>query len=151
MEIKFLLKKLTGKISFFSLISLLASGLITSCKDKSEDDADNCIEGRGGQLTLIFQMIHHTRPIKGGAVFLKYNATEFPGEDTSLYDYSVSALSNSSFVSVDSLSCGNYYIYAVGIDSLLDPVSWTCKGGIPYSTSSSSGTDTLRVYITEGD
>lgn len=145
------------KISFIGrgvvllmVFTLSSVFLFQGCKPE-EEDGDNCSPGRSGNLRIVLNMIHHTRPIKGATVYIKYGAVEFPGEDPGLYDYSTTANALSSFAAIDSLACGQYYIYAVGIDSLLDPVNWICKGGIPYHTSASSGTDSLNVYITEGD
>ena len=125
--------------------------LLSACNDKEKKEEDNCIEGRTGGLTIVTRMVHHTRPIKGCRVFVKYNATEFPGDDTTKYDYAFGSASDSPYATVDSLNCGSYYIYAIGIDSLLDPSNWIVKGGIPYSTGSISGIDSINVYITEGD
>jgi hypothetical protein len=130
-------------------ISVLLLGFFTlfsACKKKSE-----CGAGTGGSLTLVPKMIHHTRPINGCMVYIKFNTSEFPGEDVSKYDLSYKADNIKSEVSIPSLNCGDYYIYAVGIDSLLDPTNWICKGGIPYSTDQKEGAINLNVYITEGD
>lgn len=139
-----------SKFAWFVVLAFPVMFLFQGCKPEEEDD-DNCKPGRSGNLRIVLNMIHHTRPIKGATVYIKYGAVEFPGENPALYDYSTTADALSSFAAVDSLACGQYYIYAVGIDSLLDPVNWICKGGIPYNTSASSGTDSLNVYITEGD
>lgn len=134
------------------LLPVLLLAFFESCGDKKEDpEPDLCNEGRNGDLTLSMKMLHHTRPISGARVFIKYNAFEFPGEDTTRYDYAVSATTDSPYALIDSLSCGNYYIYAIGVDSLLDPSNWICKGGLPFRTNLSSGTDSIKVYITEGD
>lgn len=135
---------------FLLLVSLSVS--FYACKpDKDDEPVDLCAEGRTGELQLSAKMIHHTRPIKGCDLYIKYNATEFPGEDTSLYDYHVTAPADSAVAVIDSLNCGNYYLYAVGIDSLLDPSGWLCKGGLPFSTDKKSGSVSINVYITEGD
>ena len=132
------------------LITLMVS--FYGCKpDKDDEPVDSCPEGRTGALQLSATMIHHSRPIKGCDLYIKYNATEFPGEDTSLYDYHVTAPGNSAVAVIDSLNCGNYYLYAIGIDSLLDPSGWLCKGGLPFSTDKKSGSVSINVYITEGD
>ncbi len=131
--------------------SLLAISILFTASCKEDKKKDNCPEGRTGQLKIIATMVHHTRPIKGCSVFVKYNATEFPGTDTSKYDYRVKAGNDTAVAVIDSLNCGSYYIYAVGIDSLLDPANWIVKGGLPYSTSNKTGTVNLNVYITEGD
>jgi hypothetical protein len=142
--------RVIGVIQIFLLIILI--GFFQSCDDKENDpQPDLCNEGRNGELQLVMKMFHHARPIKGARVFIKYNASEFPGEDTSKYDHAVSAPLDSPYAFVDSLACGNYYIYAIGIDSLLDPSNWVCKGGLPYRTNLSAGSDSINVYITEGD
>lgn len=137
----------------FRLLAICAAILFfQSCKEEQDDpQPDLCNEGRTGELELVMRIVHHTRPIKGSRVFIKYNATEFPGDDTTRYDYAVSSLDDSPFATIDSLACGNYYLYAVGIDSLLDPTNWVCRGGLPFSTNQSVGTDSINVYITEGD
>lgn len=130
---------------------VLMSFVFVQCKCKEDEEEDNCPEGRTGQLTMVFRMLHHSRPIPGCRVFIKYNASEFPGADTTKYDYAVSAENSSAYASIDSLNCGRYYVYAIGIDSLLDPTDWVCSGGLPFNTGLVSGTDSLNVYITEGD
>lgn len=136
----------------FLLILPLSIALCTGCGDDEKDQSDNCPEGRTGSLKLVANMIHHTRPIKGCTVYVKYGATEFPGDDPARYDYSVQAANDTSIAIIDSLNCGDYYIYAVGVDSLLDPVNWICKGGIPFRTSLKNDTTiNLNVFITEGD
>jgi len=152
MRLELNLKKFMVIRAFRSLVIVSLVLFFQSCDDNDEDPTpDLCNEGRNGERTLYMKMIHHTRPIKGARVFIKYNATEFPGTDTTRYDYAVSAAVDSPIASIDSLACGNYYVYAVGIDSLLDPSNWICKGGLPYSTNLSSGIDSINVYITEGD
>jgi hypothetical protein len=141
--------KIKSRFNRIILGSLVALLLFTGCKP--EEEGDDCSPGRNGNLRLVMNMLHHTRPIKGASVFIKFGAVEFPGEDTTLYDYRVTADASTTYAAFDSLSCGQYYIYAVGVDSLLDPVNWVCKGGVPYNTSASAGTDSINVYITEGD
>lgn len=130
-------------------IIVMISFVFIQCKDKKKEEEDNCPEGRTGQLTMTFKLLHHSRPILGGRVFLKYNASEFPGPDTTKYDFAVSAEVNSPYASIDSLNCGRYYVYAIGIDSVLDPSNWVCVGGLPFNTSLISGVDSMNVYIKE--
>ncbi|MBK7965484.1 MAG: hypothetical protein IPK10_09470 [Bacteroidetes bacterium] len=130
---------------------ILMSFVFIQCKDKKKEEEDNCPEGRTGQLTMVFKMLHHSRPIPGCRVFIKYSASEFPGTDTTKYDYAVTAENTSAYASIDSLNCGSYYVYAIGIDSLLDPTDWVCVGGLPFNNSMVAGVDSINVYITEGD
>lgn len=133
------------------LFLILMSFVLVQCKCKDEEEIDNCPEGRTGELTMVFKMLHHTRPIPGCRVFIKYNTSEFPGPDTTKYDYAVSAETTSAYASIDSLNCGRYFVYAIGIDSLLDPTDWICVGGLPFNTTMVAGVDSMNVYITEGD
>lgn len=143
---------LTKSIIKYALASLMLSLVFVSCnEDKTDEEIDECPEGRTASLSVITKMVHHTRPINGCRVFIKFNATNFPGEDTTKYDYAVTSEWNSPYATIDSLNCGKYYIYAIGIDSLLDPSNWIVKGGLPYSTTATAGTDSINVYITEGD
>lgn len=135
----------------FGLFVVLMSFVFSQCKCKDEEAEDLCPEGRTGQLTMVFKMLHHSRPIPGCRVFIKYNASEFPGSDTTKYDYAVTAENTSAYASIDSLNCGRYYVYAIGIDSILDPTDWVCVGGLPFNTGLVNGTDSMNVYITEGD
>lgn len=149
---KHLMMKFSRRLVPLSFLMIFFLVSLYSCKPEKDDKpVDLCAEGRTGELQLSATMIHHTRPIKGCKLFIKYNATEFPGEDTSLYDFHVTAPNNSAVAVIDSLNCGNYYLYAVGIDSLLDPSGWLCKGGLPFSTDKKSGSVSINVYITEGD
>ena len=128
------------------IVVILAIVFITSCKE------DKCKGGgAGGNLTIKATTVHHSRPIPGCTIYVKYNATEFPGEDVTKYDFSIKADNDKTFAFVSNLTCGEYYFYAVGIDSLLDPSNWICKGGITYSTSQEQDTIAISVPITEGD
>jgi hypothetical protein len=121
------------RLTTSSLLVALLLGLgvtFSSCKDKEDEVIDNCTEGRTGQLSIVTKMVHHTRPFPV-VVYLSNTMQPNSQERTpSKYDYSVSANWDSPYATIDSLTCGNYYIYAVGIDSLLDPSDWVCKGGI---------------------
>ena len=127
---------------------LIAMLFITSCNSCKEDD---CKAGYGGGLTVAAKMIHHIREIKGCTVYVKFNTQDFPGEAASNYDMTFKANDTTSIAYLSGLNCGDYYIYAVGIDSLLTPPNNVVKGGIPFSTSQKEGTQSINLYVTEGD
>jgi hypothetical protein len=133
------------KFSLF-LMTVLVLAFASGCKKKNE-----CEAGSGGSLTVLANMIHHTRPIKGCRVYVKFNTSEFPGESPSNYDLSFKADDSTSIAKLTGLNCGDYYLYATGIDSLLDPSNNIVKGGSPFSTSQKEGTQSWNIYITEGD
>jgi len=81
----------------------------------------------GGKATLKGTVKHHDKPIPDAYVYIKFNASEFPGEDYTLYDTYVKADSYGDY-SV-SFYKGTYYVYAVGYD--LDiPAPYVVSGGL---------------------
>ncbi|MCS6990558.1 MAG: hypothetical protein NZL95_01695 [Chitinophagales bacterium] len=67
---------------------------------------------------LQVHVVHHTWPVGGCKVYLKRNATQWPGRNPVAYDDS--ALTNAAgFCLFDSLFYGDYYLYAIGWDKLV--------------------------------
>ncbi len=84
----------------------------------------------GGKATLKGVVKHHDKPIADAYVYVKFNATEFPGDDYKLYDTYVQADASGNY-SI-SFYKGTYYVYAVGRD--LDiPSPYLVKGGLSVS------------------
>ncbi len=73
-------------------------------------------EGPGGKSTINGKVYYNGNPVEKIGVYVKYEATEFPGDDISSYDvYSTTdALGNFNF---GGLVQGDYYIYAKGLDA----------------------------------
>lgn len=87
----------------------------------------------GGDAVIEGNMKHHSKAISRGTVFIKFNAKEFPGSDTNIYDAKVRP---------DSLGYykfevykGNYYIYGFGYDFAI-PAPYEVSGGIPVKARS---------------
>lgn len=104
----------------YFIYSLLLSLFFISCK-KNE---------LGGKAEIKGQVKHHTKIIPNAAIYIKFNAKEFPGTDTSVYDKTVYSDANGNYT----IKCykGDYYLYAVGIDEDVPPPS-IVKGGVPIS------------------
>lgn len=84
----------------------------------------------GGKATLKGVVMHHSKPIPDAYVYIKFKATEFPGDNYKSYDTYVQADANGNY-SI-SFYKGSYYIYAVGRD--LDiPSPYEVKGGMSVS------------------
>ena len=132
------MNKSSFKIYCLLIITLF---LYTSCKK------DKCRAGSVGNLSLKVYTMHHLKYIKGCTVKIKFDIQDFPGANGE-YDLTTTAAGTDSFVTFNSLNCGDYYIYGTGIDSSLTPIS-TVKGGIPYSTTQENGTIELELPITE--
>lgn len=86
-----------------------------------------CKGGSGGKADITVSPYHHSKPIPGATVYVKYNATELPGTSPSNFDANYTATANSLPIKCSDLKCGNYYLYVVGYDS---SIMQTVKGGI---------------------
>jgi hypothetical protein len=107
-----------------------------------------CKKGEtGGDATLGITAKHHGVIIPGTTIYIKYDAEDFPGEDITQYDASVTA-NASGYAEIPNLRYGNYYIYGVGYDSALQE---TVKGGAPIKIKWSDRKDTQKedLSITE--
>lgn len=82
----------------------------------------------GGKATISGKVIHHSKRIGHATVFIKYNAKEFPGKDTTLYDEKIRADKDGNYV----IKCykGNYFLYGYGYDYAI-PAPYTVVGGVP--------------------
>lgn len=138
-------------LSVLTFAFIAFSGCKKDKKDEPQPVVPACVGGTGGNLKLIARTVHHTRAIKGCKVYIKYNTNSFPGEVTSVYDDSLQIPADTVEGAFENLKCGKYFLYATGIDSLLDPSTWIVKGGIPFSTELDSGVVNVTVYVTEGD
>jgi hypothetical protein len=119
---------------FFASICLIALTTLYSCKK----------EGTGGKSTVSGTVKHHSNPIPNAIVYIKYGATEFPGNDVSVYDNHVTADANAYYEFKD-LRKGDYYLYGVGYDpNIFEAV----KGGIGIQLKRNN-TVTSDVPVTE--
>jgi hypothetical protein len=80
----------------------------------------------GGKSEVSGTVAHHDTPIPHSRVFIKYNATEFPGKDTSLYDAQVHADAAGKFSF--NVYKGSYYLFGYGYDNNIQEIVY---GGIP--------------------
>lgn len=103
------------KIFFFSTLFILA---VSSCK-KNE---------LGGTSSINGTVMHHSKVIAKASVFIKFNAKEFPGADTTKYDEKVRVDANGNY----NFKCykGDYYLYGFGYDYGIAP-PYEVVGGVP--------------------
>lgn len=97
----------------------------------------------GGKATISGKVAHHSKPIGNARVFIKFNAKEFPGEDTTLYNTKVWADADGNY----SIKCykGDYYLYGYGFDFEINKV---VVGGIPVHIGNKKKL-TVDVAVTE--
>lgn len=101
----------------------------------------------GGTSKIQGKVVHHSKAIPGARVFIKFNAKEFPGMDTAVYDAKVVADVNGNF----SLDCykGDYYLFGYGNDFAIQP-PYVVVGGVPVTIRKNEEVD-LQIAVTEGD
>jgi hypothetical protein len=132
--------------SIFAFL-ILASVLFSACKKDEMHNSSGQVVVTGTNK-LIISVVHHTYSLPGIRVFLKNNTTEYPGPDTTLYDWSTT--SDPTGIAVfDHLFEGNYFIYAKGFDP---NIGMDVIGGSQAVLNSSTLTNKemyLTLYVTE--
>ena len=108
------------KKAFFKLFTVLCFALtfltISSCHK----------EGIGGGATISGIVYHHEKPIPNCTVYIKFNTTDFPGDNPAYYDSQVTANASGKFI-FPKLYKGEYYLYGVGVDNSIQAL---VRGGI---------------------
>jgi len=102
------------------LLFALLITVISSCK-KNE---------LGGSAVIKGSVAHHSKLITKATVFIKFNAKEFPGADTTVYDAKVRVDAEGNY----NFKCykGNYYLYSYGYDYDI-AAPYQVIGGAPAS------------------
>lgn len=124
------------------LLSLMLLILATGC------EKDNQTGSISGSISLEVVAKHHSWGVGGLSVFLKDNVTQFPGYDTSLYRWRMTT-DPSGHTSFDSLFPGDYYVYAIGYDSIWGD---SVIGYMPVSINSQQldeNTMNIELYVSE--
>lgn len=93
-----------------------------------------CKEGTGGEVEIEVTVKHHGTVIKNhvgwpDTVFVKFNTNQLPGTNASDFDTFFVGEQGEDHVHITGLKCGNYFIYAVGIDST---GPYRVNGGVPF-------------------
>jgi hypothetical protein len=83
--------------------------------------------GTGGDADIHANIKHHSLPIKGATLYVKFNATELPSDPTTDYDLKEVGCPLCTDIHVEGLRPGNYFLYATGYDST---IMQTVRGGI---------------------
>lgn len=91
--------------------------VFTSCKKNQT----------GGRSRVSGVIAHHGAPIPNARVYIKFNATDFPGDDYSVYDTYSDADEHGKYDI--NFYKGTYYLYAKGYDYNI-PYPHLVKGGI---------------------
>jgi hypothetical protein len=136
---KFIKDSYMKNLLFTCLTFLFISSVFLSCRK----------EGFGGDTDLTVFVNHHGAPIAGAVVYVKFGATEFPGVESSNYDFSViceSEGSRSGQAIIKGLRKGSYYLYSIGWDK---SINMGVKGGIPAEVKLKTGEMFLELPVSE--
>ncbi len=138
-------------IKISALFFVPALLFLTSCKRDVDIPAPYCKAGSTGTITITLQAEHHGEAIPSlpnypDSVFIKFNTSEFPGDDPALYDLVVKGSAPSPEVVINNLNCGRYFIYMTGFDvSIAERV----KGGIPVTLNYEETNRMIKIPVTE--
>ncbi|HOZ88083.1 MAG TPA: hypothetical protein PL029_10005 [Bacteroidia bacterium] len=113
----------------------LAFALFVTCK-KNQLDGKSRIHG---------VVAHHEKKIPFATVFIKFNAKDSPGSDTSAYDAKVRADKDGHY----DIKCykGDYFLYGYGYDYSIDS-PFVVVGGVPVHLRNKEDRE-IAVAVTE--
>ncbi|SRR5258705_11822825 len=125
---------------FFSLAGILFYG----CNKEAEQP----IFSDKVKATLVVEVMHHQWTIPGIPVYLKKDATQFPGQNTSLYDYTLTT-NQAGTVQFNKMLYGNYYLYVKGWDPVFQDTVIGYKPVVINDSSAAGGIVDDRIYVSE--
>jgi len=82
--------------------------------------------GTGGKYKIAAFPEHNGHAIKGSTLYVKFKAKSQPSDPTANYDLKIVGEADEDHVHVEDLLPGDYFLYAVGVDST---ISKTVSGG----------------------
>ena len=138
----------------FTLPGFLVAGLLltASCSKNSDiPEFARCVGGQDGQISLELIARHHSKLIPSqqnypDTAYIKFNTSEFPGDDASLYDLVVAGTYPDTVINISNMSCGNYYIFMTGFDVA---IAERVKGGVPVTLNEEDQHRSLNIPVTE--
>lgn len=104
------MKKLATNLIFGVFIAFFIIGC--SKNDLLNPDGSVKVEGN---IKLKVQISHHSWNVPYTHIYLKKSVTEFPGRDSTIYEYATQADSDGN-ATFTKLYPGNYYLFATGYD-----------------------------------
>ncbi len=109
----------TKNILFLSTL-FFGLTLTTSCKKNDT----------GGKASLHVMVYNGTSPVKGATLYVKFGEHHQPTDPTNNYDLKIQGEVNDNHVHVEDLRMGDYYLYAIGYDSIAKKM---IEGGVAAS------------------
>ena len=126
------------------LVLVLMSGVSSFSCTKRKDKA-----GKGGAAILKVTPQHHSKNIEQCTIYLKYESSVPPSDNTAGYDESAVCVveGGKPVATFTGLRNGKYYIFGSGYDP---DIAMAVKGCIPYEITQQA-TLSINVPVTEGD
>jgi hypothetical protein len=119
----------------------------------AEEDDGSCTytAGTGGNVTLVASPEHHGMPIVSDSIhldsaFVKFNTSDFPGDNANNYDLKIAGSANENHVLIEGLKRGKYFIFMTGWDN---SIGARVTGGLPYELTTTSGELVLTLPVSE--
>ena len=125
-------------------VSLWVAIFFHACKKADDAPVGTAV----GKIVMTVTARHHHWVIPGLPVYLRSNATEFPGTNTSSYNMS-GTTDQTGAVQFKHLTLGNYYLYASGWDAVFGD---TVHGYMPVVVDASTAGGNLvdvTMYVSE--
>lgn len=130
---------------FFFIALLIMTGLIFyACKKQPEQP----IVAASKKATLVLEVMHHQWTVPGIPVYIKKGATEFPGKDTTLYDFSL-ITNQSGNATFHDLIFGNYFLFVHGWDPVFNDSVIGYKPVVINDSSAAGGIVDDRIFVSE--
>ena len=138
----------------FTLPGLLSVGLflMAACSKNSDiPEFARCTGGQDGQISIELIARHHSKLIASqpnypDTAYIKFNTSEFPGDDATLYDLVIAGAFPDTVITINGMECGNYYIFMTGFDV---DIAERVKGGVPVTLNEEDLHRTLNIPVTE--
>ena len=135
----------------YLLILFLSVSLLAGCEKDGAVEVKSCVAGLTGDFKLVIRLRHENHMLVNlknyrDTVYVKFNTSEFPGLDPQAYDAVYIGEYPGDSVVIENLSCGNYYLFATGLESIHQVRVY---GGIPYEVKKSTGTRNIVIPVTE--
>ena len=120
------------------LFFIISGVALSSCR---KDDTVN----PSGNIAWTVQVKHHAQIVSDARVWIKSGVTQFPGQDTGVYEYGLNCDAVGE-VSYTELLPGEYYLYCEGNDGVDDVIGAL---GQTLSDTSSGKVVTSVLLVTE--
>jgi len=131
--------------SIFSFLFFSLTGIFFYACSK---EAEQPIFSDKVKATLVVEVMHHQWTIPGIPVYLKKDATQFPGQNVSLYDYTLTT-NQAGTVQFNKMLYGNYYLYVKGWDPVFQDTVIGYKPVVINDSSAAGGIVDDRIYVSE--